>query len=89
MHRHLYREIDFPLSLTLGNESSFSVIRARACMLLNPPGNTLFVLLISHQPAVLFSQNKPATSNQPAVLFSQNKSAPAIGHQSNEEVESC
>jgi hypothetical protein len=37
----------------------------------------LFVRLISHQPAVLFSQNKPATSNQPAVLFSQNKSAPA------------
>jgi hypothetical protein len=27
--------------------------------------STLFVWLISHQPAVLFSQNKPATSNQP------------------------
>jgi hypothetical protein len=38
----------------------------------------LFVWLISHQPVVLFSQNKPATSNQPAVLFSQNKPAPAI-----------
>jgi hypothetical protein len=37
----------------------------------------LFVWLITHQPAVLFSQNKPATSNQTAVLFSQNKSAPA------------
>jgi hypothetical protein len=37
----------------------------------------LFVWLISHQPTVLFSQNKPATSNQPPVLFSQNKSAPA------------
>jgi hypothetical protein len=36
----------------------------------------VFVWLISHQPTVLFSQNKPATSNQPAVLFSQNKSAP-------------
>jgi hypothetical protein len=33
----------------------------------------LFVWLISHQPAELFSQNKPATSNQPAVLFFQNK----------------
>jgi hypothetical protein len=44
-----------------------------------------FVRLISHQPAVLFSQNKPATSNQPAVLFSQNKSAPAISHQPNEQ----
>jgi hypothetical protein len=32
-----------------------------------------FARLISHQPAVLFSQNEPATSNQPAVLFSQNK----------------
>jgi hypothetical protein len=45
----------------------------------------LFVWLISHQPAVLFSQNKPATSNQPAVLFSQSKSAPAISHQPNEQ----
>jgi hypothetical protein len=38
---------------------------------------SLFVRLISHQPVVLFSQNKPVTSNQPAVLFSQNKSASA------------
>jgi hypothetical protein len=45
---------------------------------------TLFVWLISHQPAVLFSHNKPATSNQPTVLFSQNKSALAISHQPNE-----
>jgi hypothetical protein len=37
----------------------------------------LFAWLISHQPAILFSQNKPATSNQPTVLFSQNKPAPA------------
>jgi hypothetical protein len=47
--------------------------------------SALFVWLISHQPAVLFSQNKPATSNQPAVLFSQNKPAPAISHQPNEQ----
>jgi hypothetical protein len=40
-------------------------------------GCSLFVWLISHQPTVLFSQNKPATSNQPTVLFSHNKSAPA------------
>jgi hypothetical protein len=40
--------------------------------------NALFAWFISHQPAVLFSHNKPATSNQPAVLFSQNKPAPAI-----------
>jgi hypothetical protein len=33
--------------------------------------------LISNQPTILFSQNKPATSNQTPVLFSQNKSAPA------------
>jgi hypothetical protein len=45
----------------------------------------LFVWLIRHQPAVLFSQNKPAISNQLAVLFSQNKSAPAISHQPNEQ----
>jgi hypothetical protein len=41
----------------------------------------LFAWLISHQPIVLFSQNKPATNNQPAILFSQNKSASAISHQ--------
>jgi hypothetical protein len=58
--------------------------------------NALFAWLISHQPAllfsqnkpttsnqptVLFSQNKPTTSNQPTVLFSQNKPAPTISHQ--------
>jgi hypothetical protein len=47
--------------------------------------SALFAWLISHQPAVLFSQNKSATSNQPAVLFSQNKPAPAISHQPNEQ----
>jgi hypothetical protein len=46
---------------------------------------SLFVRLISHQPAVLFSQNEPATSNQPAVLFSQNKPAPATSHQPTEQ----
>jgi hypothetical protein len=45
----------------------------------------LFVWLISHQPAVFFSQNKPAISNQPTVLFSQNKLAPATSHQPNEQ----
>jgi hypothetical protein len=49
--------------------------------------DSLFVRLISHQPVVLFSQNKPATSNQPAVLFSRNKLAPAISHQPNEQAE--
>jgi hypothetical protein len=46
----------------------------------------LFAWLISHQPAVLFSQNKPATSNQPAVIFSQNKLAPAISHKPTEAI---
>jgi hypothetical protein len=50
------------------------------------PHPRLFTWLISHQPAILFSQNKPATSNQPTVLFSQNKPAPAISHQPNERV---
>jgi hypothetical protein len=48
-------------------------------------GSSLFAWLISHQPAVLFSQNKPATSNQPAVLFSQNKPATAISHPPTEQ----
>jgi hypothetical protein len=47
--------------------------------------SALFAWLISHQPAVLFSHNKPATSNQPAVLFSQNKPALAISHQPTEQ----
>jgi hypothetical protein len=47
--------------------------------------SSLFAWLINHQPAVLFSHNKPATSNQPAVLFSQNKPAPAISDQPNEQ----
>jgi hypothetical protein len=46
---------------------------------------SLFAWLISHQPAVLFSHNKPAISNQPAVLFSHNKPAPAISHQPTEQ----
>jgi hypothetical protein len=46
---------------------------------------SLFARLISHQPAVLLSQNKPATGNQPAVLFSQNKPASAISHQPTEQ----
>jgi hypothetical protein len=48
---------------------------------------SLFARLISHQPAVLFSQNKPATSNLPAVLFSQNKPAPAISYQPTEQAD--
>jgi hypothetical protein len=47
----------------------------------------LFAWLISHQPTVIFSQNKPSTSNQPAVLLSQNKSAPTINHQPNEQAD--
>jgi hypothetical protein len=49
--------------------------------------SALFARLISHQPAVLFSHNKPATSNQQAVLFSQNKSAPVISHQPTEQAD--
>jgi hypothetical protein len=49
--------------------------------------NSMVVRLISHQPAVLFSQNKPATSNQPTVLLSHNKPAPVISHQPNEQAE--
>jgi hypothetical protein len=53
----------------------------------DPEEIALFAWLISHQPAVLFSQNKLATSNQPTVLFSQNKSAPAVSQQPNEQAE--
>jgi hypothetical protein len=48
---------------------------------------SLFAWLISHQPAVFFSQNKPATNNQLTVLFSQNKPAPAISHQPTEQAQ--
>jgi hypothetical protein len=56
-----------------------------ASLTLKPLIDALFAWLISHQPVVLFSQNKSATSNQPAVLFSQNKSAPTISHQPTEQ----
>jgi hypothetical protein len=49
----------------------------------------LFVWLINHQLAVLFSHNKPATSQQyssPRTNFSQNKPAPAISHQPIEQL---
>jgi hypothetical protein len=46
---------------------------------------SLLVRLISHQPAVLFSQNKPATTNQPAVLFTHKRSASATSHQPTEQ----
>jgi hypothetical protein len=52
------------------------------------PLYSLFARLISHQPAVLFSQNEPAISNQSAVLFSQNKPAPDISHQPTEQADS-
>jgi hypothetical protein len=48
---------------------------------------SLFVWLNSHEPEVLFSQNKPATSNQSTLFFSQNKSALATNHLSNEHAE--
>jgi hypothetical protein len=44
-------------------------------------------IIISRQPAALFSQNKSVTNNQPTVLFSQNKSASAISHQPNEQAD--
>jgi hypothetical protein len=47
--------------------------------------SALFVWLISHQPAVFFSHNKPAINTQPTVLFSQNKSAPATSQLRNEQ----
>jgi hypothetical protein len=47
----------------------------------------LFVWFISHQPTVLFCQNKSATNNQTVVLFSQNKSAPATS-QTNRPIDS-
>jgi hypothetical protein len=62
-----------------GKESNFRLKRI----------TSLFVRVISHQPAVLFSQNKPTTSNQPTVLFSHSKSAPAISHQPNEQAAHC
>jgi hypothetical protein len=54
----------------------FQIRQASSIMLSAKELNALFVSLISHQPAVLFSQNKSAVSNQPIVLFSQNKPAP-------------
>jgi hypothetical protein len=42
---------------------------------------------LAYQTPASSTQNKPATSNQPAVLFSQNKPAPASSHQPTEQAE--
>jgi hypothetical protein len=48
--------------------------------------STLFVWLISHQPTVLFSQNKPATSNQPQPASNTFLSEQiSTSHQPNEQ----
>jgi hypothetical protein len=70
------RRRDASLVATVGGQRVFPE-GGKAC--------ALFAWLISHQPAVLFSQNKSATNNQPTVLFSQNKSALAISHQPTEQ----
>jgi hypothetical protein len=58
------------------------------CLRLRAEGvYAMFAWLISHQPAVLLSRNKPDTNNQPTVFFSQNKPAPAISHQPNEQTD--
>jgi hypothetical protein len=57
--------------------------KSRACFFLFFKDNTSFIdlwqcrITTSLQPAILFSQNKPATNNQAAVLFSRNKSVSA------------
>jgi hypothetical protein len=56
---------------------------------LRPPNWRPVHLAYQHQPAVLFSQNKSATSNQQTVLLSQNKSVSAISHQPNEQAVKC
>jgi hypothetical protein len=44
-------------------------------------------LSVTRQQYFSFRTNQPpAISNQPAVLFSQNKPAPAISHQPTEQV---
>jgi hypothetical protein len=66
-----------------GNRSTGTSTQSTTTFSRMPVG--LFVWLISHQPAVLFTQNKSAISNQPTVLFSQSKPAPAISHQPTEQ----
>jgi hypothetical protein len=77
----IWKSIPVSFSFFFENQTSFffeSEFSHKFCY-------SLFAWLISHQPAVLFSQNKSAASNQQAVLFSQNKPAPAISHQPNEQ----
>jgi hypothetical protein len=66
----------FPASEALGAATD-AIISPFLC----PPS------LAYQLPGLLFSHNKPTLSNQSAVLFSQNKSAPAIGHQPNEQTD--
>jgi hypothetical protein len=77
--------VSFVLKLLEQNKHTFNKKEHGANVSKFVLGNALFAWLISHQPAVLFSQNKTATSNQPAVLFSQKKPTPAISHQPTEQ----
>jgi hypothetical protein len=81
LKQHYFPIPCFQLAITLVKSHQRTIISIGSCQV----SYSLFAWLISHQPALFFSQNKPATSNQPAVLFSQNKSAPAINHQPNEQ----
>jgi hypothetical protein len=42
---------------------------------------------LAYQPPAIITFLSEQTSNQPAVLFSQNKPAPAIRHQPNEQAD--
>jgi hypothetical protein len=46
---------------------------------------TLFVWLMSHRPAVLFSHNKPVISNQPAVLYFRTNQHQPSEHAANSQ----
>jgi hypothetical protein len=72
------------MALVLGLRTMTATMQQKGPLHFETPPFSLFARLISHQLAVLFSQNESATSrNQPAVT--QNKSAPAISHQPTEQ----
>jgi hypothetical protein len=53
----MYKSRDILTSQETQNDLQFAIVGVATI--------SVFARLISHQPAVLFSQNEPATSNQP------------------------
>jgi hypothetical protein len=81
--------LDSPFSIYLQNSHRGQKKHDPCVFCFTSASNLLCVTcLISHQLALFFSQNKPATNKQRIIFFSLNKSVPATS-QTNGLMECC